>query len=381
MAESRGERMQFSKWAINTGACLLAFAALSFSRAEAARVTGTAFAITSDGYVITCFHVIEDARSITLTDTNGRTYVARLLRGLKAMDLALLKIEGQLWPLPIGNSDALKRGQSVFTIGFPNVDVQGREPKITDGIISSLSGIRDDSRVVQISVPVQPGNSGGPLIDQFGNVVGVVASKLSPLYMLDASGDIPTNVAYAIKAAKITDIIAAFPEIRSKLAKPARGRPQSLTSLIGASEKAILLVTADNARLDEEVKRDRERQERETQEEQRRADDARRQAEQARRDFEANQKQRQAFAAEMAALQARVEQVKQAEAMVRNGSEALRSQSAQIPRLPPYYQAIEQGRIDSQATKLMEIVALIQVERAKLAQEFADLEQRMRAVR
>ena len=170
--------------------------------------------------------------------------------------------------------------------------------------------------------------------------------------------------------------LSAIPFFRMKALKS-----QSLTSLIGASEKAILLVTADNARLDEEVKRDRERQEREAQEEQRRADDARRQAEQARRDFEANQKQRHAFAAEMAALQARVEQVKQAEAMVRNGSEALRSQSAQIPRLPPYYQAIEQGRIDSQATKLMEIVALIQVERAKLAQEFADLEQRMRAVR
>jgi serine protease Do len=75
--------------------------------------------------------------------------------------LALLKIDSKVVGLPIVDSSSVRLGQSVFAIGFPNVDVQGFKPKLTKGEISSLAGIQDDERYFQISVPLQPGNAVG----------------------------------------------------------------------------------------------------------------------------------------------------------------------------------------------------------------------------
>ena len=87
----------------------------------------------------------------------------------------------------------------VATIGFPNIEIQGFSPKVTKGEISSENGESDDPRSWQISAPVQPGNSGGPLLDQSGNLIGVIEAKLG-LKAAKATGDLPQNVSYAVKS-------------------------------------------------------------------------------------------------------------------------------------------------------------------------------------
>jgi len=96
-----------------------------------------------------------------------------------ANDLALLKAEGRFSALPVAASRAAKLGGTVATIGFPNVGLQGFAPKLAKGEIASLAGAADDARYFQISVPVQPGNSGGALVDERGNVVSVVSDVTS----------------------------------------------------------------------------------------------------------------------------------------------------------------------------------------------------------
>ena len=116
-------------------------------------------------------------------------------------DLAVLKVDGTGFaPLAISHKDSADLGDPVFTIGFPNVEIQGWEPKYTDGKISGLDGMQDDRSEYQISVPVQPGNSGGPLCDVNGDVVGIVAARLNDFVTLRESGAVPQNVNYAVKA-------------------------------------------------------------------------------------------------------------------------------------------------------------------------------------
>ena len=87
-------------------------------------------------------------------------------------------------------------GEDVFTIGYPMNSVMGNNYKVTNGIISSLSGMSDDIRYMQISVPLQPGNSGGPLFNKNGNIMGITSAKLNG----KAIGTSIENVSYAIKA-------------------------------------------------------------------------------------------------------------------------------------------------------------------------------------
>jgi TPR repeat protein len=151
--------------------------------------SGTGFFLSSDGYFLTANHVVEDASRIVVK-TKHLAMAAQVVRVDKENDLALLKIVGafppalgtnrasylnpetrlasvasRFRPLIIIDSDAVKLGESISTLGFPNLQLQGAEPKFTRGEVNSLSGIKDDPHYFQISAPIQPGNSGGPLLD------------------------------------------------------------------------------------------------------------------------------------------------------------------------------------------------------------------------
>jgi S1-C subfamily serine protease len=166
---------------------------------------------------------------------------ATVLRVDEANDLAVLKITGSTFaPLPIAPSRKMRLGQVVATIGFPNIEIQGFSPKVTRGEISSLNGIGDDPRAWQISVPVQTGNSGGPLLDENGNLVGVVVSKLG-LNAAKLTGDLPQNVNYAVKSAYALALLEPYlgsdpPEPNQTSTKP------RFEDMVAKAQQSVVLV-------------------------------------------------------------------------------------------------------------------------------------------
>jgi len=139
--------------------------------------TGTGFFIKND-LVATNSHVINGAKKITVTYGNQKV-PATVLSEDPQNDVAILKVSGLeqlITPLPLGDPRAVSMGETVYTVGFPLPDMMGFSPKAGEGIINSLTGLSDDLRAFQISIPIQPGNSGGPLINECGQAIGITSS-------------------------------------------------------------------------------------------------------------------------------------------------------------------------------------------------------------
>jgi S1-C subfamily serine protease len=189
--------------------------------------TGTGFFVTDDGYLLTCFHVVKGAMNVGVKA--GQVVLpAQLMATDTINDIALLKVPGTFHALHFAASSGPSLGDSVFTVGFPNVTLQGFEPKLTKGEISSLAGMRDDPHQFQHSVAVQPGNSGGALVDANGNVVGLLTGRLSEVAALQTSGMLPQSVNYALKSETVTAFLAGIPEVTDRL--KASGREQDRKS-------------------------------------------------------------------------------------------------------------------------------------------------------
>ena len=174
---------------------------------EGGTSSGTGFYVTGDGYVVTNNHVVTGCSSIDVRPAAGPVLKARIAAQDGVNDLALLKVDhtpGKVAALRLG----VRLGEPIAAFGFPLTSVLASSGNFTLGNITALAGIADDTRYLQISAPVQPGNSGGPLLDESGNVVGVVTSKLNALRTVAATGDLPQNVNFAIKASAL----AAFLE-------------------------------------------------------------------------------------------------------------------------------------------------------------------------
>jgi len=201
------------------------------------RGVGSGFFITRDGYLLTNFHVVKDADRVEVK-YKMRVLKAEVIEVDEGNDLALLKAAGKDFaPLAISHKDSADLGDEVFTIGFPNIGMQGIEPKYTDGKISSLAGMQDDPSEYQISVPVQPGNSGGPLCDANGEVVGIVVARLNDMAALRESGAVPQNVNYAVKAKKALRLLRRVDGLDALL-MPAR----TVAKPVQAVEDAIAMI-------------------------------------------------------------------------------------------------------------------------------------------
>ena len=163
---------------------------------------GTGFFVSSNGYIVTNHHVIQGANKITVTTQSGESFQAKVVSKSTATDLALLRIPYQTKNyLTFANPGSTDTGQQVFTLGYPVSDILGKEVKYTDGSISSLSGLQGDATFFQISVPIQPGNSGGPLVNADGDVVGVATATAAVEAFYASVGVIPQNVNWAVKGA------------------------------------------------------------------------------------------------------------------------------------------------------------------------------------
>jgi S1-C subfamily serine protease len=190
--------------------------------------------------LISNYHVLKDAVRVRLL-TGAGTILAKVVQVDTANDLALLKAEGRFAPLPIVASRAVKLGATGATVGFPDIGLQGFAPKLAKGEIASLSGAADDPRYFQISVPVQPGNSGGALVDERGNVIGIVSAKLSAQAALAESGVLPENVNYAVKSSFLLGFLESVPDVSAKLKDP-NTREEKFEDVVKSAQQAAVLV-------------------------------------------------------------------------------------------------------------------------------------------
>ncbi|PAW91572.1 MAG: hypothetical protein B9S33_00300 [Pedosphaera sp. Tous-C6FEB] len=227
------------------------------------RTTGTGFFISEDGYFITNQHVAGEGAKVRLVTGAGSISAkvvkvdafggvlqavvpsgvisAKVVKVDKANDLALLKAEGKFTALPVITSRGVRLGATAATVGFPNTGLQGFAPKLARGEIASLAGAQDDARHFQISAPIQPGNSGGALVDERGNVIGVVVAKLSQRAALATSGALAENVNYAVKSSYLLSFLESVPEVAPKL-KEAHTKERKFEDVVKAVEQATVLV-------------------------------------------------------------------------------------------------------------------------------------------
>jgi Trypsin-like peptidase domain/Sel1 repeat len=168
--------------------------------------SGSGFAVTT-AYVVTNDHVVATCASVRVR-TNENAYTAELIAADKKNDLALLKVSGRISTiLAFRDNPPVKLGEAVIALGFPLQGIVASSMNLTTGIVSALAGLGDDERALQFSAPIQLGSSGGPLLDQSGNVIGLIASKLSPLWAARAIGDVPQNVNFAIRDTVVRDFL------------------------------------------------------------------------------------------------------------------------------------------------------------------------------
>ena len=156
---------------------------------------------------MTNHHVVEGGTRVLIATDEGELLESQVLMSDEENDLAILKVPALRAPLPLSPNTQLARGTPVMALGYPLVDVQGREQKATIGHVNATSGLRGDPRFTQIDAAVQPGNSGGPLLNARGQVVGVVTSILNGAAVFQASGTLPQNVNYALKAEVVRHLL------------------------------------------------------------------------------------------------------------------------------------------------------------------------------
>jgi len=204
--------------------------------------TGTGVAISSDGHIITNYHIIENASNIKIKGVKGsfyKTYSAKVVLSDRNNDLAILKINDynftSLGTIPYTiKAQSSNVGEDIFILGYPLTATMGEEIKLTNGIISSKSGFQGDITSYQMTAPIQPGNSGAPMFDQNGNIVGIINAKHFGA----------ENAGYAIKVNYLLNLIDAAP---SKITLPTintlKGKP--LPEQVNVIKKFVYIVEVD----------------------------------------------------------------------------------------------------------------------------------------
>lgn len=171
--------------------------------------SGSGFLVGPGGKILTNNHVVDGCAQVTVRHS-GERHSATVHASDATNDLALLAapgLSGETAAFSESPQPAL--GETATVAGYPFGGLLASDLHVTGGNISALAGLGDDSTRLQITAPVQPGNSGGPLLDESGNVIGVVVSRLNALGVARATGTIPQNVNFAIKGS----VARMFPEI------------------------------------------------------------------------------------------------------------------------------------------------------------------------
>lgn len=203
---------------------------------------GSGIIISNNGLIATNFHVIEGAKSIEVEffyNNQFKSFKAQVVRTDKINDLAIIKIDDKFFKGLSGIKYNFKFkssevGESVFALGYPKaLSGMGKDIKFTDGKISSKTGFKGDVTKYQTTTPIQPGNSGGPLFDSYGNFIGINSSKI-------VSNDVD-NVAYTIKSVYLSTLVDSMNE-NVVLPSDTSIHSLSLTSKIKQLSKYVTLI-------------------------------------------------------------------------------------------------------------------------------------------
>lgn len=208
--------------------------------------TGTAW-VATPGLIVTNNHIVQGAREVTGRLRSGKHVSLRLVASDPVNDVALLAPDPFVSlpaPLSVARREAAL-GETVFTVGYPHADILGANAKVTSGIVSARSGIRDDPRLYQTTVALQAGNSGGPLLNMNGEAVGITTSKLDAVRVFRITGDLPEGVNFAVKSYYIGALIETTATSERPTPPPARSTPfQNLQDAVKEVQDAILFIEA-----------------------------------------------------------------------------------------------------------------------------------------
>ena len=169
--------------------------------------TGSGFFITRQGHLLTNAHVVNDCKEVAVARVGGGSSAATIVAKDRQNDLALLRVDTPVSSVAaLRSGRPLRQGETVVAYGFPLTGLVSSGGTLTTGTVSALTGIEDDARFLQVSTQIQPGNSGGPLMDTTGAIVGVTTSSLNDTKLVRATGSVPQNVNFALK----TDVVKTF---------------------------------------------------------------------------------------------------------------------------------------------------------------------------
>jgi S1-C subfamily serine protease len=235
LAEQLSCKIESKKHLQDADAPIESFAGASF---------GTGWPISA-GYVITNHHVVDSAAEILLLDASGQQIKARPILSDAVHDIAILQVvDTELLPpaLPLATA-GINVGARVFTMGFPRIGETGVTPKLTDGVISKLSGLQNDPASYQTTVPIQPGNSGGPLLNMSGEVVGVVRSMIGVKHMQTGETRVFENASCATKIDRLCKILSKLqPPVDTLQTLP--DEPENMAALKKRLQNSLLIVVA-----------------------------------------------------------------------------------------------------------------------------------------
>jgi len=167
---------------------------------DSGHVQGAGVLARPDGTILTTAHLVSRAKHIVVHCPGRKETVAHTEALARSLDLAVIKTDlGSTAYLSLASSHATRIGEPLFTIGFPVSAALGSAPRLAEGMVSALSGLGGEASYLQITVPVAPGHSGGPLVNTQGQLVGLVSTSIDDLPFPAATGAVPQNISYAVK--------------------------------------------------------------------------------------------------------------------------------------------------------------------------------------
>jgi S1-C subfamily serine protease len=211
------------------------------------------------GHVITNAHVVQNCNKVTIGDNSNKQVSAEIISTDRSNDLALLKLSthekvsagsqslirklgAAVVPLMANGllrSEDVRLGEKILVAGYPFGDFFSNTIKVTTGVVSATRGLGDDSGQFQLDAAIQPGNSGGPIYDSGGNIVGVVIAQLDKLMVAEAIGSLPENVNFGIKASTVRQFLTSS-GLPSKKSERTEGK--STEQLAGIAQNQALMV-------------------------------------------------------------------------------------------------------------------------------------------